>query len=256
MRQPALLITLICSLTLIGCSNNPEPDVLIIPVMESVTGSITYRQRIALTPEAIVNVQLLDISKADAPAIIIAEQTLSTPGQVPIAFELMYNPDIIKSGMTYSVSAKIFERGELRFISDTVNPVLTNDNGNTAELVLVAVGNQAAADAAPTKWLLSELNGDIIDLPEEQTPFIKVDSAAGRIMGFSGCNRFNGSYEKIDGKVELGPLATTMMACIDNADIETRFMQTLGSVSDFIVEGEQLTGINGDEVLLLFTITE
>src|SRR5258708_34753519 len=43
-----------------------------------VTGTVTYRQRIALPRQAVVQVQLLDVSKADAPAIVIAEQTIET----------------------------------------------------------------------------------------------------------------------------------------------------------------------------------
>ena len=38
----------------------------------SVTGTITYRERIALTPEAVVQVDLRDVSKADAEATPLA----------------------------------------------------------------------------------------------------------------------------------------------------------------------------------------
>ena len=41
-----------------------------------VTGTISYRQRIALTPTAVVEVKLLDVSRAGAQAITIAEQTI------------------------------------------------------------------------------------------------------------------------------------------------------------------------------------
>ena len=44
-----------------------------------VTGSVTYRERIALPPSAVVTVKLLDVSRADAPAELIAEQVIATP---------------------------------------------------------------------------------------------------------------------------------------------------------------------------------
>ena len=41
-----------------------------------VTGSVTYRERIALPPTAVVQVRLVDVSRADAPAVLIAEQVI------------------------------------------------------------------------------------------------------------------------------------------------------------------------------------
>ena len=62
--------------------------------LAQITGSVSYVQRIALSPEAELTIQLEDISRADAPATIIAEQTLTNPGQVPIAFTIQYDPTI------------------------------------------------------------------------------------------------------------------------------------------------------------------
>jgi len=50
----------------------------------------------------------------------------------------------------------------------------------------------------------------------------------GAVSGMGGCNRFNGQYTLTDGKVALGPLATTMMACVPPLDDqEIRFFQSL-----------------------------
>ena len=57
-----------------------------------VTGRVTYLQRIALSPAAVVQVQLIDLSRADAAASMLAEQTLHPQHQVPIPFELAYDP--------------------------------------------------------------------------------------------------------------------------------------------------------------------
>ncbi len=42
----------------------------------SVTGTVSYRLRIALPPAAIIEVQLLDVSLADAPDKTLAEEKL------------------------------------------------------------------------------------------------------------------------------------------------------------------------------------
>ncbi len=53
----------------------------------TLTGSVTYLQRIALLPDAVIDVQLQDVSKADVAANVIASQTNTTTGEnVPIPF--------------------------------------------------------------------------------------------------------------------------------------------------------------------------
>lgn len=105
--------------------------------MANVTGTVTYRQRIALTPSAIVEVKLLDVSRADAPAVTIAEQTIRPEGrQVPIEFELRYDPRRINPRHRYTVQARILEDGRLRFISTQAYPVITGGNSNTVEVIV------------------------------------------------------------------------------------------------------------------------
>lgn len=101
-----------------------------------VTGTVTYLQRIALTPDATVVVQLRDISRQDAPAPLIGETLIESPGQVPIPFEIRYDPEAIDPRLTYSVSARILRGDKLLFISDTVHPVITRDNPETVEIIV------------------------------------------------------------------------------------------------------------------------
>lgn len=106
----------------------------------SVKGTVTYRERIALTPGATLKVQIRDTSLADAASELIAEQIITDPGQVPIRFEIPYDRDDINSGNTYSVSARIEEAdGRLAFINDTAYDVITRGNPTRVEMVLVMV---------------------------------------------------------------------------------------------------------------------
>ena len=106
----------------------------------SVTGSVTYRERIALTPDAKVVVELRDVSLADAAAPLIARQTIAEPGQVPIDYKVEYNRDDIDSSRIYSVTASIIESdGRLAFTNDTVREVITRGNPNKVDMVLVLV---------------------------------------------------------------------------------------------------------------------
>lgn len=53
-----------------------------------VTGTVSYRERIALTPNAVLEVKLLDVSRADASTVAIGEQVIESTEQVLIAFEI------------------------------------------------------------------------------------------------------------------------------------------------------------------------
>ena len=105
-----------------------------------VTGTVTYRERIALDPAADIVVQLLDVSLMDAPSKVLAEQRIKANGkQVPFAYELKVDAARIDPRMRYAVSARITRGDQLLFINDTQYSVLTQGNGTSANLVLVRV---------------------------------------------------------------------------------------------------------------------
>ena len=104
-----------------------------------VSGTLMYRERIALPPGAIAEAWLLDTSRADVPAVEIGYQKIEDPGNPPIAFVLDYDTQEIRDGMQYGVRATISVDGELLFTSDTHYPVLTRGAGNTADVMLIMV---------------------------------------------------------------------------------------------------------------------
>ncbi len=105
-----------------------------------VTGTVTYRERIALDPAADIVVQLLDVSLMDAPSKVLAEQRIKANGkQVPFAYELKVDAARIDPRMRYAVSARITRGEQLLFINDTQYPVLTQGGATSADLVLVRV---------------------------------------------------------------------------------------------------------------------
>ena len=102
------------------------------PIIARVTGTVFYRQRIALPPEAVVTVRLVDVSRADAAAIVLAEKELATQGsQVPIPFELSYDAALVDPGSSYQIEARISHGDELLFISTESFPVITRGNPAT-----------------------------------------------------------------------------------------------------------------------------
>lgn len=110
--------------------------------LSSVMVEVTYRERIALSPDAEITVQLQDISLADAPATVLATETIvAGEGSVPFTFELSYDPATIDERNTYAVRAEIRDNDELIFTTDTIVPVITQGNPNTASITLVSVAD-------------------------------------------------------------------------------------------------------------------
>jgi len=106
----------------------------------AVRGTVTYRERSALPPQAVIEVTLEDISRADAPATVIARQRIVANGrQVPFAFNLPYDPAAISPAGRYVVRATITVDGVLRYTTTRLYPVITGNNPNVVELVVEPV---------------------------------------------------------------------------------------------------------------------
>lgn len=184
--------------------------------LATVEGTASYRERSALRPGAVLEVELLDISRADAPADRLASIRIKAPGQVPIPFTLHYDPALIEANRSYAVTAKLILRGDVVFRSDTVHPVLTRGAGDSVEILMVrtaagapAARGDAAALVGPT-WVAEDIrNRGVIDDLQSSIVF----TAEGQAHGFGGCNNFTGRYTLDGTTLTLGPLASTKKAC-------------------------------------------
>ena len=82
--------------------------------------------------------------RADAPAEVVSEVSLPANGrQVPIPFELTYDPDKIVANHRYSVRATIRVEGLLAYTTTQAYPVITNGAPKRVNLILLHVGHKA-----------------------------------------------------------------------------------------------------------------
>ncbi len=155
----------------------------------TVTGTVTYLQRIALPEDAVLTVEILDVSLADAAATVVGRSVLPSPGQVPIAYEVIYDPGIIQDTHTYSMHAKIVDgAGNLLFISDTITPVITDGNPteNVEVLVVPVAVDTLPAENAVTGTVTylqrialpptSQLTVTVQDVSVADAPAVKIGS--------------------------------------------------------------------------------
>jgi putative lipoprotein len=220
---------------------------LLIPLAasaERITGAATYRERIALPPDAAFEAVVEDISAADAPAKLLGSVQFSPAGQVPIRFELPYRDADVQPSHRYGVRVRITQKGRLLYTSTQVHPVLTHGAGTTLDMVqLQRVQGPAKPDRTLTNtyWKLTELNGAAVKVvPKQREPHLILQTEGGRVAGSGGCNRIIGSYRLEDKSLSFAKVASTMMACPDGMDQERALFQALERVRSWQVRSDSL----------------
>lgn len=219
----------------------------------TIEGVATYRERIALPPEAVLQVKLVDISRADAAAVELSGKRYALTG-VPANFTLEYDDALIQPGMSYAVEASILLDDRLLFTNDTVHPVLTRGGTNTVDMVLVKVSGEAGATGAldNSTWRVSELGGGLVETdPKPEIAFAE----GGQFGATGGCNRFVGQAE-IGGQAISFPdnMAGTLMACPPEMDkVEQDFLNALEGATGYTLNGNLLVlnGADGNPLMRL-----
>ena len=249
-----------------------------------ITGSVLYRERIALRPDAKIEVRLEDVTRADVPADVLAQQTIDTNGrQVPIPFELRYSPSRIDVNHRYGVRASIrAPGGELMFTTTAHRAVLERGaaeqnielvvqrvsgapaQSGTGDQAAPGAGNTAGAgDAAGDRAARASLPSGTWRLVAIQRPGAPEESIAadrrytvafadGRLTGLAHCNRYQGGYEEPEpGKLKVSPMATTLMACPEPS-IADEFLRAVGGATRYELRGERLLLTYGEAGVLIF----
>jgi len=92
-----------------------------------------------------------------------------------------------------------------------------------------------------TNWALMTLSGRQAALGNGQRRIdFELLAEDKRVHGFSGCNTYNGGYELNEDALTLSRLASTRMACPDGMDLEQKFLEVLGRVEGYRIDGHVL----------------
>ncbi len=229
-----------------------------------IEGTAGYRERIALPPNAVFEATLEEVSKAGAPAEIIGRSRVEPAGQVPIHFEIPYEPSRILERNSYSVRGRISVGGKLWFTTDTLHPVLPRGHSGKVDLLLRRVSGGAAAEPQPggktggpvpdasllnTYWRLVRLGEDAVAPAEgrrEPRLLLREEGGRKRYSATAGCNQLSGGCS-VDGEtIRFAPGATTLMACPPPLDaLERNLKETLDAARRWRVRGDALELFDG-----------
>ncbi len=104
-------------------------------------------------------------------------------------------------------------------------------------------------------WTLEWISGARITadgLYPEDKPTIEFDTDSGRVSGFSGCNRYNGTFELNGPQLKIGDnLAMTRMFCPGSGElVYTQALKKINGVR--ITDEHKLELLTEDQVMLRF----
>ena len=105
----------------------------------TISGTVSYRQRMALPADAVIHVQLLDMSVWETPPPVVAEEKFTLGNrQVPVPFELKVDPAKIDLKHSYALRARIVVGYDIRFLSEMPAAVKLRDNASPhVDLMLI-----------------------------------------------------------------------------------------------------------------------
>lgn len=193
-------------------------------------GTVNFHGHGKLPPDATVIVQLVDVSLADTPAKVIAEDRITNATTSPIPYRLAFDQTSIDLRHSYALQARIMDGDRLLFVNVAHHAIFAGGRNNTRIRVRRIEATPQQASVAG-RWLAEDILGKAVVRGQQTVLEIAPD---GVVTGSGGCNRFSG-HAHIDGaEITFRALAATKMACAPAAmEQERKFHQALESARSF-----------------------
>lgn len=98
------------------------------------------------------------------------------------------------------------------------------------------------ANLVQRTWTATQLGNSMLktEANRQNLPYLNFDAATQTVTGSDSCNRLSGSYVAGRDTLQLGQLATTRMACLNNNNLDQKFYEALNKVTHYQVYGKTL----------------
>lgn len=227
-----------------------------------IQGSLFYRERMMLPPDATAIILLEDTSRADAPSIVLSSIGLNEAQHTPLAFQIPYIKADIHRGNKYNLRACIISDGSLLFSTTNAYPVLRRPQDTrpvSVDLLLHRVHsdnalqeNAYSTSLQNTYWALQSLRGEPITHFEGQPEPHLILSSDGKSAGSDGCNNFFGTFTSYKQRITLFPGGNTMMMCPQGDKQAAIFMSSLQEATAYTITDKTLELLRGKDVIARF----
>ena len=225
--------------TAAACTHQGGPSSPGNPASATVAGTVSYRERIALPPDAILKVDLLKETPNDtgptAITIVATTSVASAGRQVPLPFMLHYDPRMMRTNPTLFVRAMIRSGEQLLFESSRMNAVISPSKNERLDLVLARFDPLAylPADLAGTHWVLQSMNG--VAVLEGTHPTL--DFLKGKATGNGACNTFSAAVDISGSSIRFGAVEAARTSCGTAVSLqEINYLEALEAADGFTVE--------------------
>lgn len=221
----------------------------------TLSGEVTYRERIALPDNGTLRLVLVDLATPDQPRVQ-AEGALASPGQVPLSFNLTFDDSIIAPGQSYGLKAEILADGQVWFRNTEPLPI---DLAAPQAIVIITsfagrVDDPATRPVIDPKpildvtWTAEEIGGLAVT-PDQSTLSIASDMRAG---GRGGCNSYFTQAQISNDRLAFSAVAATRMACAETVMAqEAVFFDGLNTVRFWRLAGDKLELLDASGELLM-----
>ncbi|MDC9825470.1 META domain-containing protein [Devosia sp. ZB163] len=221
----------------------------------TITGDITYRERIALQPGAQLTVSLIDLATPAQPRVS-ATALIDGPGtQVPLTFTLNFEDSVVLPGHSYALEAEIAGADGIAWFR-TATPYAVDPLAPGDEIEII-VGRVARVDTTPDEtaaapepavveppilnitWQARVIGGKPVPRTIVSSLSIASDKRAG---GRGGCNSWFAQAEIHAQRIAFSAVAATRVACLsdDATQQEDSFFKALAATRSWRLDGETL----------------
>jgi putative lipoprotein len=211
-------------------------------------GEVSYREPVTLPAEAILEVTLLDVTRADRPGELITSIQMRPKQPLPISFELYFGDGEIDPRGSYAVRASITAHGRLILITASTPRVLTLGHPSHVHIPLTAVSLRALglgpSGLIQHTWLAREIKGRPALDGVRVTIAI---SESGELTGTGGCNHLRGTAQ-FDGQSLAFDAVTATRRMCEAATMrqEEEFLHALDLTRQLEIDGATLSLIAVD----------
>lgn len=182
--------------------------------MLTITGELTYLQRIALPDDAVAVVEIKPDDAADGDPVTAERRTELEGRQVPVPFTLEVPRAHLDAGKSYVLRGGILVAAEMRWLSDPVPVDVAETTLDVGTLTLSPYEAPPPFEIDGKELLAGEWH--IVEVGGRAVPAdIPATIAFGEDGAFSGrlCNSYRGSYTVEGAEISFGRAAATLMAC-------------------------------------------